>query len=319
MRRTAQRRTNKSVTTRRGALAEKRRLRETLTEFGAELRKMKAAHTVQGEALDALRRQMLKSLMPNAAIKFEVSLADHCDLNCQGCDRFAPLAEPRFLDPDLFARDAERLSRLFCANTSCVTLGGGEALLHPETESFFSLARKAFPQGQIRLKTNGMALDGKGENFWRAAREHRIIILMTVYPGLRERYWNMFRKAMEQEVTLVARYIYDKPCFPALDMDGTLNAKQSFLECGYANDGIFLVQGRLYPCPVAAGIGFFNRHFGPLPLLGSDSISIYETGAQEILNFLASPIPFCRFCDVRKRRRGRAWEESRREISEWVE
>ncbi|MBR1442338.1 MAG: hypothetical protein IJ583_02255, partial [Firmicutes bacterium] len=43
-------------------------------------------------------------------IGIEVNLADHCNLNCQMCDHFAPLAKPTFLDIKAFRKDMERLA-----------------------------------------------------------------------------------------------------------------------------------------------------------------------------------------------------------------
>ena len=42
----------------------------------------------------------------------EVNLADHCNLNCQCCDHFSPLAKPTFLDYDQYVKDLQRLSEL---------------------------------------------------------------------------------------------------------------------------------------------------------------------------------------------------------------
>ena len=40
----------------------------------------------------------------------EFHLADHCNLNCQCCDHFAPIADNYFLDLDEFERDMSRLA-----------------------------------------------------------------------------------------------------------------------------------------------------------------------------------------------------------------
>ena len=43
----------------------------------------------------------------------------------------------------------------------------------------------------------------------------------------------------------------------------------------------------------------------------------YEKDKEEILEFLAKPIPFCRYCKVRERKQ-QLWEVSKKDIKEWV-
>ena len=38
----------------------------------------------------------------------------------------------------------------------------------------------------------------------------------------------------------------------------------------------------------------------------------------KILEFLAKPIPFCRYCMVDKVKRGLLWETSKKDIKEWT-
>lgn len=46
------------------------------------------------------RRTIPKKMLPRKIEDFflEVNLADHCNLNCQCCDHFSPIAKPTFLN-----------------------------------------------------------------------------------------------------------------------------------------------------------------------------------------------------------------------------
>ena len=33
---------------------------------------------------------------------FEVGIVEHCNLNCRGSSHFSPIAEPYYMDPDVF-------------------------------------------------------------------------------------------------------------------------------------------------------------------------------------------------------------------------
>jgi hypothetical protein len=51
----------------------------------------------------------------------------------------------------------------------------------------------------------------------------------------------------------------------------------------------------------------------------ADTVDIHKVrSGQEILEFVAKPVPFCRFCDVKRRTYDNPWRTSKREISEWV-
>ena len=56
-----------------------------------------------------------------------------------------------------------------------------------------------------------------------------------------------------------------------------------------------------------------------IPLEKTDYIDIFKAkNKDEILEFMSKPIPFCRFCDVLRRKPGYKWETSEKDISEWT-
>jgi hypothetical protein len=51
----------------------------------------------------------------------------------------------------------------------------------------------------------------------------------------------------------------------------------------------------------------------------NDYIDIYRArNMDEILDFLAKPVPFCRYCDFSNISFGRKWTVSKRKLSEWI-
>ncbi|MDR1147159.1 MAG: hypothetical protein LBK66_00860 [Spirochaetaceae bacterium] len=106
-----------------------------------------------------------------------------------------------------------------------------------------------------------------------------------------------------------------------LDINGTQNIKDSFRLCFNANNEcITLSYGRLYTCSRCATVQYFNKYFDKnIELSEMDSIDIYKANnIDEILSFLCKPIPFCRYCDLRKTEFRKPWHISNREISEWT-
>ena len=53
------------------------------------------------------KRTLVKKMAPRTIEDFylEVNLADHCNLNCQCCDHFSPIASETFLDFDQYVCD----------------------------------------------------------------------------------------------------------------------------------------------------------------------------------------------------------------------
>jgi hypothetical protein len=60
----------------------------------------------------------------------DLHLADHCNLNCCGCDNFSPLAKETFADIRVIEKDCARMSELTEGRINEIQLLGGEPLLH---------------------------------------------------------------------------------------------------------------------------------------------------------------------------------------------
>ena len=162
-----------------------------------------AAGTMTGEAFSVLRKvgiedifvvsewntqAIIKKMSPKTAEKFdlEVNLADHCNLNCQCCDHFAPLAEKNFIDYDSYAKDIDKLSQLQ-KNINSIALLGGEPLLNNKCIDYFKITRKYFPDTNIILFTNGLLLPkwssySYDKNIWLAIKKYDVQINLTRYP-----------------------------------------------------------------------------------------------------------------------------------------
>lgn len=254
---------------------------------------------------------------------FEVCLVDHCNLNCAGCDHFSPLAEPEFADYESTERDLARLSSLFHGHAREIRLMGGEPLLHPDLVKFMKIARDNFPDANVIIVTNGVLLLNQSEEFWSTCRENKIIICPTKYPI------SLDFKAMEKCAADhgVEYSYYDgdgkvlkKMDLYRLDVKGQQDSRRNFIFCGRANKCINLHHGRLYTCPIVPLARHFNKFFGEnLEDVPENSIDIYQANsAQEILEFLSRPIPFCRYCNIEKTRWKQPWRQSERAIEEWT-
>ena len=214
--------------------------------------------------------------------------------------------------------------------------------MHPHIESFLPVVRTAFPQIPIKIVTNGILLKSKDETFWHTCRTYNIEIVVTIYPGMEQNFEIVKDKAEsfgitiypyglegklskwrlgQYLITFIKRFIDLKTsCHIPLDLEGKQSPQKNFKKCYHANNCLQLRCGRLYTCPTIPNVHIFNKYFKKsLPVTEQDSIDIHTAqSAEEILEFLSGPVPFCRFCHVEKRSYGYPWQQSKKDISEWV-
>ncbi|GHV76217.1 hypothetical protein AGMMS49942_10380 [Spirochaetia bacterium] len=261
-------------------------------------------------------------LKPRKLLRLDVHLADHCNLNCRGCEHLSPLGEEKLLALDTFERDCARLSELSGGRIAELSLLGGEPLLHPRLTEFLPVARNYFPSGRIQVATNGILLLKQPPDFWEALHKNRIRLCVTVYP-ITINHDEIKRLGKKHRVEIVywgslkhMNKLWEKM---PIDLSGAQDAGESFRKCYAANYCFQLVEGKIYPCFRAAYIGYFNRQFNThLQVTADDYIDIYKAKTiQELVQFLCKPVPFCRYCNM-KQVEYTEWGVSKKEISEWT-
>lgn len=255
-------------------------------------------------------------------LDFEINIADHCNLNCQCCNHFSPIAKEKYLDVNDFERDMCRIKELTGGEVGRIWLIGGEPLLHPSLMEIMFIARRYFPRTHITINTNGILLLKQSEEFWKALRDTGIELTITKYP-INVDYDLINSKLNSEQVkyayTLSSQILKTTYHLP-LDLDGKQDMVESYIRCWHANYCVTLRDGRLYTCPIAANAHHFNTYFERnLDVGDENSISIFETESiEEIIEFLKKPIPFCKYCNIQGYTFDLPWGISKRKITEWI-
>nr|WP_281173581.1 radical SAM protein [Helicobacter rodentium] len=251
-------------------------------------------------------------------------LADHCNLNCFGCSHFSQVAQPKFPTLQTYEKDIKASSAITQGFIGKIQLMGGEPLLNPNCKDFFALTRKYFPNVPIWLVTNGVLLLKQNQEFWQSCRENAIEIHPTKYP-INIDWGAIQRICKEQGVVLKFFMNSDKKqkvmTKMILNPKGNSNPFYSFIGCTL-NQCAQLYDGKLYPCTFTAYIEHFNKHFSQnLQITPLDFIDIHKPNLtyQEILSFMAKPLPFCRYCDTMKWQHIGEWKTSKKDITEYLE
>jgi hypothetical protein len=259
----------------------------------------------------------------------EVNLADHCNLNCQMCDHFAPLAKPTFLDIESFRKDMTRLAELTDNHIDIMKLQGGEPLLNDNCIEFIKITRELFPEAVIFFFTDGLLLkkweNHPSGNFWQACHDYNVRIEFTVYPiGIKVE--DILALAKKYDVVLDAftevghRRLegVKKSVKHPFDLNGEVE-KWQFISCYQFNESITLRDGKLYTCPMIPYIDHFNEYFNQnLTVSENDYIDIYKVDSyEELAEFVTHRTDFCRYCKVRERK-DYDWKQSNHTIEEYV-
>jgi MoaA/NifB/PqqE/SkfB family radical SAM enzyme len=253
--------------------------------------------------------------------QIETHVTEHCNLNCAGCLHFSSLADEINLDPASFEHDCARLAKI-SPKLSTLKLLGGEPLLHPKLSVFFEIARRYFKTTIIQLTTNGTLLSRQPDGFWDACRKYKIYIEISDYP------LNIDVKTIRKKCGKYRACVgYSTPrenemYKMVLDLDGAQDPETNFASCmwGKYTDCVTLRDGKIYTCPMAAHIQFFNKYFNKdLKITEADYVDIHSvTDKKSIFEFLGKPFPFCRYCKPSAMAGGVKWAISKKDISEWT-
>lgn len=292
-------------------------------------------HT-EGIKYDEFIKNMNRSMLTNeeyvsflsrqirtGALEFEINIADHCNLNCQCCNHFSPLARQKFLDGAVLEKNLLRMIELWGDRIEILNLLGGEPLLHPRLTELVGIARSCLPTTRINILSNGLMLPQMSEAFWMTLSKLNIGLDITRYPvafdydacaNIARQYGIrlLFGTLPEGVKTTYRMPIADHPIF---------NPYQMYMKCAHANYCIVLRDDHIYNCSFAANVHHYNDYFHKqIPSGNKVSIDIYKVRSwQEIEEFLKLPNAMCSHCDICGYQYHIPWAVSRRHVSEWMQ
>ncbi|SHE33337.1 radical SAM protein [Schwartzia succinivorans] len=269
------------------------------------------------------RLYVVMERLVNKRFKLQTHIVEHCNLKCKGCYHFSSLAKEEYLDLKEYERDIKQLSILFEGNIEEILLLGGEPLLHPEVEQFFYITRKFLKKGKIRILTNGLLLFKMSDAFWESIKITNSELWVTKYPVNFD-----YDKAVEYANTRGVKlsFFTEEPVrtlgHQPLDLAGKRDYINNFLGCYRANNCIDLKHGKVFSCIIPAEIKPFSEYFNTDFEIGPDDyVDIYAVNsAEELLEKMERPMPFCRYCNRDQIDRFGAipWSQTEYKIEEWT-
>lgn len=240
----------------------------------------------------------------------EYHVVDHCNLNCKACAHFSNISPETYRDVTEFEKDIACLSSKVRLHE--FRLMGGEPLLHSDIIKFLEISRKYLIHSEITLVSNCIMLKKMPPEFWKAMRECNIIIELSIYPPMREQFDDIIRLIRENDIEI-------KPIRPVnvfwakMNREGTSNVDYAYKKCTHKVCH-HLRNGRLYLCPTACYMDYYNTYFSA-NILRDKGIDIYKTSGDEIVKYVTTPKEVCRYCTVKVK--SFDWEQSKRTENEW--
>lgn len=228
--------------------------------------------------------------------RFNVKLAEHCNLKCKRCNNFSNFSKEDFYTVEEYEKDIMRLSALV-ENIMEIDLIGGEPLLNPDIEQFVSLTKKYYPYTQINVVTNGMLILQLPESVMRCFAENDVHIQITLYPVLYPRIDDIIMRIKEYGISV--KMFRDGDIFGAFfnlkgDNDRSLVEGNEFYgKC------VVMYRGAICRCGPGMTIQKFNQRFS-LALPDDGKIDLYagDLTGERLSYLLNQSIELCAYCDA---------------------
>jgi hypothetical protein len=230
----------------------------------------------------------------------EVSLSDHCNLRCAGCNHSSPFLSQRCTPCGTILRDLSAIGQH--VRFGDLRLTGGEPLLNPDFHAILTGIRSLDVCDTITLVTNGTLLAKIKDEDW----DILDCLWISLYPEIR-RPWSageLYRKCKRHGVRL---WLNQTPTFRHTFLnrrnDEANLIRRIYRRCRMAHvwQCNLIYEGRFYKCVTAP---FMKCRLGrvniPYDDGGLDSVSLQDGScfSKTLRDYLASrrPLPACAYC-----------------------
>ena len=187
-------------------------------------------------------------------VQVEIQIVDHCNLNCNCCNHFSPLAEPWFIEIESFKSQIIALKNNI-SSLKCLLLIGGEPCLHPQLYEICQIARNILGETiDIRIITNGTIIEPI-EKYKQEYLDLNIQFTFSSYMNYTkldkikdlQPFGKVFNTRILSKSTLV-------------EPEGTLNGFNNFFNCIDHKLPCFTLKDfKLYICPFSAHLNIYCK------------------------------------------------------------
>lgn len=245
----------------------------------------------------------------------KTQIVDECNLNCKGCDHFAPLAKPWHQSLPDFVDMIKTIRNTVGDNIKEIELYGGEPLLHEQLYEMILVLKVLFGNKiVISIETNGILLDKFLQHHKDLIDDNKIEFKITEYKAtkgiidkLKKKYLNndIYQAAMlKNEIKLADDITYKENMFN-VNISDKQEKNEEIIFNTYKNcyckseeeNSLCLRNWILSPCPMTMCLNIFDEYFHEQYDSNLNHIKVSKDLSVKDLDRMAHyPCDFCKRC-----------------------
>lgn len=260
----------------------------------------------------------------------KIQIVDECNLNCVGCDHFAPVAAENHVSVSDFTKTVMNLRRITENHVREVIIYGGEPLLHEQLAGIIRLTTVILPKAMVTVETNGTLLGSWLADHWPTMTKLNVTFKVTEYEpthGVLERLINAFPKVkFEQTVmpSLTERSVNFNNVFKTsmfnVNLTRTPSADSTVIRANcyckvYEPFSICVRANHAYACPLAMCLPIADAEFDVGLYTAAGGVDLDHAVFDDLQKVAVEPIPLCAHCG--KLTYGVLWSTSTKSSGEW--
>lgn len=223
-------------------------------------------------------------------------IVDHCNLNCNCCNHFSPIADPWFIELEDFKNQLINLKNNVL-NIKNFLILGGEPALHPQLFEICMAAREILGnEVYIDVITNGTIIN--------KIAEHKEEYLKANINFNFSSYYNKTKYNEIEKLKPLGR-VYNTRILSKqtlVEPSGSLDPHNNFFNCILHKLPCFtLKNNKLYICPFTAHLEHFckkfNEHIPEIPWDDYLPVEEIKGNMDLVQKFIFTPKNLCRYCN----------------------
>ena len=263
---------------------------------------------------------------------FKTQIVDECNLNCCGCDHFAPIADSWHQPLGDFIEMMKTLKNTVGDSIKEIELYGGEPLLHKDLYRMLMACEIIFPKTVIlSIESNGLLLDSFLQKNKSLQKDTRIEYQITEYAttqGIVDRLKNKYPnlvifRSKHTPLELNTNKSCWKDCMFNINLQYEENEERQleiYKHCyckSFEEHSVCLRNWKISPCPLVMCIDIFDGYFGEHFYNEENYVKVTELLNKDDLYKMAHvPCEHCKRCGNVVY--GFPYKMSEKKKSEWV-
>lgn len=247
----------------------------------------------------------------------EFHVADHCNLNCKGCEHYSGLVKTPYFHNAETIEFNFRLLKKYILDIGCIRILGGEPLLNDELGDIIRITRSYYQEAIIRIVTNGVLVLKTDEDVLDACRETGAIIEVSLYPPLigKEESIRHFleKKGIRNQISYFRSEFEMK-----YTLDKQTDKNEIYKHCKQ-RQCVNLYEGKIATCFLPFTTKYFNEYFNlRMPDDGWIDLRDDSLTTRKLKQEIQKPIERCAYCKEKVNTVPWSVISNPSKLSEWI-